>query len=869
MQEKGQPRLISIVRRSSELLAFISEPELKAEQSKTFETKSYALDRIKQALYPRKEALQESWRYLANVKTADEATLYHVLVDMNESVPDLSIATSPPLPPDWGAPTLRAKATSAHPRAFKGTKSAPPKAPRPATIDIRPHLSNLISLQALLSSMRRFLPEVQSRLERNGYSKAAVEAIENEFPRTGHARQSAGRKYWTMPARFVQYIWPLVRWRPAHEISQYLSLFVALELEKDERLLWSVSRLNAASEANACSWCLLAKILPAHRRVPFVNALLESKPCAALPQTTAASQLEQINELLVDAQFPERVSRFLEKLRNGLSVEYLLAGARLAAQFAPNYSFSTVGECEGFPERVVEEIGIELESYQGWLPMALWERCGRFPGMAEILAESTWRSLIPEVATRYFRFLIGIGYSDLKEAAIQLKWQSIKRQVPALEALLASTPLTHQTKAAEYFSEWLSSWDSPKVIDGRMPAAIDLIRRLAAPPFETGDGAARALGSMLGINESANLNRFLSAPDRSFKVLERGCRRGNDANLISWGLWTLLQRMPSFTVEAFCAAPTKLIRTAKVLGGVQPPVRAEICRTCGDHPLFLLDPLTNPIRDTCAKIWACGKEFSNPIPARLKSWCRDEIRLSTASLARYQRVLADKIVLTKLDLIEHSMLDRLKLGLPVQTISRNGLHALRLLGDVRENRRGLRKFLQAYWSGDLEYLSRHPETQSWYRRHQAIPRDVWEHGIPFDGEQLTIQIERDPLEILKLGTYTGTCLGVGGMCSDSAIAALLDVNKKVLYARDRKAKVVARQLIAVADDDRLVCFNVYPLSSSPAARAAFRDYDHALARALGIPIYEAAGADDPGYQVSSVLSLYWWDDGGWDFNADP
>jgi hypothetical protein len=140
---------------------------------------------------------------------------------------------------------------------------------------------------------------------------------------------------------------------------------------------------------------------------------------------------------------------------------------------------------------------------------------------------------------------------------------------------------------------------------------------------------------------------------------------------------------------------------------------------------------------------------------------------------------------------------------------------------------------------------------------------------PFEGEQLTIQIERDPLEILKLGTYTGTCLGVGGMCSDSAIAALLDVNKKVLYARDRNGRVVARQLIAVADDDRLVCFNVYPLSSSPVAKAAFRDYDRALARALGIPLYEGVDADDPGYQVSSVLSVYWWDDGSWDFSADP
>jgi hypothetical protein len=29
---------------------------------------------------------------------------------------------------------------------------------------------------------------------------------------------------------------------------------------------------------------------------------------------------------------------------------------------------------------------------------------------------------------------------------------------------------------------------------------------------------------------------------------------------------------------------------------------------------------------------------------------------------------------------------------------------------------------------------------------------------------------------------------------------------------------------------------------------------------------ELTGADDVGYQVSSVLSVYWWDDGSWDFN---
>jgi hypothetical protein len=160
---------------------------------------------------------------------------------------------------------------------------------------------------------------------------------------------------------------------------------------------------------------------------------------------------------------------------------------------------------------------------------------------------------------------------------------------------------------------------------------------------------------------------------------------------------------------------------------------------------------------------------------------------------------------------------------------------------------------------------------AWRQKHKSISLELWEQGIPFEAAQggFSIHVERDPLEILKLGTYTGTCLGVGGICSDSAIAALLDVNKKVLYARDRRERVIARQLLAIADDDRLVCFHGYPLSSPASVKAAFREYDGAFSRALGIPLYEPVGDDDPGYRVSSVLSVYWWDDGSWDSNTAP
>jgi hypothetical protein len=304
--------------------------------------------------------------------------------------------------------------------------------------------------------------------------------------------------------------------------------------------------------------------------------------------------------------------------------------------------------------------------------MALWERCGHFAGMGDVIRKSAWRSLTREAAFRYFRFLIGIAWTDVPEAA-QLKWQVLRKHAQRLEALLTSTPLAYQTKAACYFSNWLWTWDEPDLIGKRLPVVLDLVRRLAAVPFKTGDGAASPLCSMLETKNSASLKRFLAAPSRSFEAMERACRRDNDANLIASGLAALVLHLDDFTVEAFCTAPRRLMRTARVLGGLFcAPDRARVCRSCREHLLFELDPLTTPIRETCSKIrGSCGDRYFNPIPARLKSWCQGELQLSEGSLERYQRVLGAKIILTRLDLIEHSVLDRLKVGIPLQPVTRD------------------------------------------------------------------------------------------------------------------------------------------------------------------------------------------------------
>ena len=278
--------------------------------------------------------------------------------------------------------------------------------------------------------------------------------------------------------------------------------------------------------------------------------------------------------------------------------------------------------------------------------------------------------------------------------------------------------------------------------------------------------------------------------------------------------------------------------------------------------------MTSTIRELCSRIASSLTEtLTNPISARLSQWLRGEIELSEARLVRYQRVLGDKLVLTRLDFIEHSVFASLQRGLTNHVAGSAEKHALRLLGVVNDNRTGLRKFLKAYWSGDRQYLSKHAATRVWYRNHKSIKREIWEQGIALQSDQLTIQMEQNPFEILKLGTYVGSCLGLGGGFSCSALAALLDVNKQVLYARNHRGVVVARQLIAKSDDERLVCFPVYPVACAASVKARFREYDLAFAQVLALPIYQAEEGCDDSYQVSCVLACDWWDDGSWDLNT--
>lgn len=87
----------------------------------------------------------------------------------------------------------------------------------------------------------------------------------------------------------------------------------------------------------------------------------------------------------------------------------------------------------------------------------------------------------------------------------------------------------------------------------------------------------------------------------------------------------------------------------------------------------------------------------------------------------------------------------------------------------------------------------------------------------------------------------------------------MDVNKQVLYARNEKNEVIARQLIAISEEKKLVCFEVYPIGVDKEIKSIFRDYDVNFAKELKIDL-----TTNGEYTIENILSENWWDDYAWD-----
>lgn len=187
------------------------------------------------------------------------------------------------------------------------------------------------------------------------------------------------------------------------------------------------------------------------------------------------------------------------------------------------------------------------------------------------------------------------------------------------------------------------------------------------------------------------------------------------------------------------------------------------------------------------------------------------------------------------------------------------LRALAALPDEFRTLAGrvLAEAIAGTWAGHLSA----PANRRWVEqaRQAGIKTDVWLSGIAaceFDHPSLgalTIDIERDPLEVMKIGAWFATCLSPHDMNFFSTVVIAADANKHVLVVRTPRGEPIARRIVAIDRNMRLWAFRLYAHQRDPAIESAVEGHIARLSQRCGIV---SGGIAD----VESLTASEWYDD---------
>ncbi|MGI4788450.1 MAG: hypothetical protein ACRYFS_06315 [Janthinobacterium lividum] len=733
-------------------------------------------------LSPLQASLLEDWEALGNAAAPDSDRVRRVLA---ETVLGQPIQRTLPL---LKAQTQNApmKPTAAHPRAYLGTKYKPPTPKSAAPQDWRPSLCD---------------PRTLGSLATDAAMEAAAEA--------------------RLPDSFRVSLYPLVREQSDAEIAEMLALYWALSLGTNpSRLAAGTCLFSLQCSRNSRDWCRFVISQPQDQWTVLLHLLIESGAYAVEFQSLSSSFVEMLTEVLLGKDEIYRAYWLMHGLTAQIDSEYLLTGYRLADAYSKSYAFHSVQSSDYFPVLTVLRWGEycrDADDFYTETLLAFWEQCGLRPGLGECLERLDWTQLTPDAASRCLKLLrcSWDNWGDLPEAEANAKWTAALPFVDTMLALVRDVPSEYQDKCAWHLIEYLWQWDTPAELKANLPSALILTRRLCSVPFAEKNDSTEAATDFLTHLPALLRERFLQAPNVSFRRLEQACRRENDTWLISRGTWGLTGHQAEFSVRCFESEPERLFHAAKLLG-----------------------TLPKPMRDTIARAFT---------------------------------LLPGEALRTSLDRLEQEAMQALAQGFSLEIREHIEKHALQMQQVIGDNRRALRKFLAAHWEGRTDYRQTHSLTRQWLAKHPKLNLETWQNGVVSHAESevlgtVTLTIEQNPLEALKLGTYVGSCLGLGGSFAYSAAAVVLDINKQVVYARDERGSVVGRQLVAVSEDDQVVCYEVYPLSAQKDLSAAFAEFDRQFALALNLPIYNRNNTED--YKIVCILSEDWWDDRAWDLTVD-
>ncbi|MCO6047969.1 hypothetical protein NG895_29050 [Aeoliella sp. ICT_H6.2] len=176
------------------------------------------------------------------------------------------------------------------------------------------------------------------------------------------------------------------------------------------------------------------------------------------------------------------------------------------------------------------------------------------------------------------------------------------------------------------------------------------------------------------------------------------------------------------------------------------------------------------------------------------------------------------------------------------------------------------QLMNAHKQHGSRYKRALPTNEKWLKaaRSRGIDIEAWLQGerrvIDVADRRLTIDVSTDPMEVFLMGNYFGTCLSLGYANQMAVLANATDANKQVIYVRDHRQRVQARQLIAISDKFQLLGYYCYVNENTEAGEAyeqlvaAMARYCGQLARRCHLPL-----ADEG--TPKSLGQHFWYDDG--------
>ena len=186
-------------------------------------------------------------------------------------------------------------------------------------------------------------------------------------------------------------------------------------------------------------------------------------------------------------------------------------------------------------------------------------------------------------------------------------------------------------------------------------------------------------------------------------------------------------------------------------------------------------------------------------------------------------------------------------------------NALLLAGEIESNRKWARALLRFEAHQQSDWREQLPGNARFLEALSGRGADVHFYLSEFGRARgaLWLWLETTPLGVLQMGNRFGTCLSRGGCNAFSGIANAIELNKRVVYARDKKGDIVARQLWAVSESFELVGFDVYstlPETEREGLEALFAAHAREFARGCGLSLADAG-------QIENLVAPQWYDDG--------